>query len=296
MLRISWENSIWFFDIDDTLIDTAGVTKQSAVGIEEVFSKNFTPEIGQKVKENFLTIFDLMLAGYRVKDDNWGNVSGGKKAFNELINRIESCQEKIISEYGKAKKWSREVFIYLAAQNIGLTVQPEIIHEAADAYWIKLTEVTQVFESALKLFKLIESHKRPIFLITSSDARLILNKNGQFEYDPAYSEKKKRERMEILREKGLNFNTLTIGDPEDKPSIEFFQKGIRSAEQFFNESINNENCIIVGDSYGGDLQTPKEELGFGLCVLFEKPLDSIKAIETGLISTGNLENISMYLA
>lgn len=294
--KILWSESVWFFDIDDTLIDTAGTTLVASEGIRRVFASKYNEEQAQIVQNNFKDIFQLMLAGYRVKNDDWHEVLGGKEAFEKLLENIENCQIRVKHKYGSVKKWSREVFIKLATDKVGLEVIPDLVHEAADAYWLILTEQTIVYPHALELIQEIKKHNRPIYLITSSDGRLKMDDEGQFDYDPQFSEALKRQRIELLREKGVTFNAVSIGDPEDKPHLDFFEKGIKIAEEDLDSSIDLMQAIMIGDSFAGDLQTPKEEMGFGLVVLFEKNKSNIDVIDEHQITTGNLLDIANFLA
>ncbi len=141
----------------------------------------------------------------------------------------------------------------------------------------------------------IKTHGRPIYLITSSDARLKMDEIGQFDYDPPYSENLKKQRIELLRKKGIPYNALSIGDPEDKPHLDFFEKGIKIAEQHLGANIDFGNAIMVGDSYAGDLQVPREKLGFGLTVLFNKSTSTTEINASRQISTGNLSKVSDFL-
>lgn len=293
-IKIPWSESIWFFDIDDTLIDTAGTTLSASEGIRRVFAARYTLEQAQTVQSNFNNIFQLMIIGYRVKDeDDW--MVDHKEAFKKLMQDIESCQTRIKQKYGVVKKWSREVFIKIAAEQAGLQVTPELVHEAADAYWVTLTEQTTVYPGVMDLLQEIKRHNRPIYLITSSDGRLKMDKDGQFDYDPQYSEVLKRERIELLREKGIVFNSLSIGDPEDKPHLDFFQKGIKIAKEDLGQSINMRNSIMIGDSFVGDLQTPKEQMGFGLVVLYQKDKPDTEINDFHQITTGDLSVVTTFL-
>lgn len=293
--QIPWSKSVWFFDIDDTLIDTAGTTVSASEGIKTVFAAKYTPELAQQVQDNFNEIFQLMMAGYRVKnEDDWKQIPGGKDAFNKLLQDVEHSQIRVKQAFGQIKKWSREVFVKLAAEQAGLQVTPELVHQAADGYWLTLTKQIVVYPHALTLFQEIKKHGRPIYLITSSDGRLKMDDEGQFDYDPAYSEALKRQRIELLQEKGLAFNALSIGDPEDKPNLDFFEKGIRSAEQDLGYPIDPRCAVMIGDSFGGDLQTPKEKMGFGLVVLFQKGKSDTQIVDPHQINTGNLMSVIDY--
>ncbi|MCA9392398.1 hypothetical protein KC614_04350 [candidate division WWE3 bacterium] len=299
MLSVDFDlqNSIWFFDIDDTLIDTEGASLQGTKGVGALFAARFDDETGKMVEDAVNQTFGLMVAGYRVKhDDDWQKVPGGKPAFDKLIERVTGVQDQVLRDFGHIKKWSREVFAKLACDDLRLEVTPELIAEAGDAYWITLTRHTTVFESAIKLFAFLHEHKRPIYLITSSDARLQMKDNGQFYYDPSYSEALKRERIELLREMGLDYRLVSIGDPEDKPHIDFFEKGLKKASGDLGYEVDPSTCVIVGDSYGGDIQTPLEKMGFRLGIRFHKAVEETRMENERLISTGDFGEVVEMMA
>ncbi len=296
MNKISWKDSVWFSDIDDTLIDTAGTTLEASEGIKKVFAARFGMDVAQKIQDHFNDIFQTMLAGLRNKsDEDWAKSNIKKEVFESLWEQIEGYQQEIKQQYGAVKKFSREVFIKICADRVGITVAPETIYEAADAYWITLSEETKVFPGVLDLIKKIKEYGRPLYLVTSSDARLKIKQNGQFEYIPQYSEDFKRERIQLLREKGIDFNIVSIGDPEDKPHQDFFDKGIKAAEADLGTSIDLSNAIIMGDSFGADLQTPKEKMGFGLAVLYQHEKVNTDIVDEHQIITGDLFSTSDFL-
>lgn len=295
--KILWENSIWFSDIDDTLIDTAKTTPEASEGVGKVFKARFGMEQAKVIQDNFNEIFNLMLAGLRIKtDEDWAKVEGGKEAFDKLWRQIENYQLEIKDKFGSVKKFSREVFIKIASDRVNLEVSAELISEAADAYWLALSEKTKVFPGVLELIGEIKRRERPLYLATSSDARLRLKFNGQFEYIPKESEDFKRDRIQLLRDKGIDFNLVSIGDPEDKPHLEFFQKAIKIAEADLGHSIDLSNAIMMGDSFPADLQTPKEQLGFGLVVFFHEGMDNTEIVDNNHIKTGNLHNVTSYIS
>src|SRR3989344_5349515 len=144
-MKIPWEKSIWFFDIDDTLIDTANTSNLASTGIKNFLSKSFPESIAVKIAKGFNNLFDLMVAGYRVKNESdWENVPGGKPGFDNFIKRMEQRQQSIIKKYGAIKKWSREMLISFAAEDIGIKLSPNQAKEAADAYWLELTNRTEI--------------------------------------------------------------------------------------------------------------------------------------------------------
>jgi len=291
------KDSVWFFDIDDTLVDTAGCTIDGADGVYNIFRNTYSEENALRIKDRFIEIFELILAGYRVmSEEDWAQVPGGKVAFDKLMSKIDSLQIKVKQKFGTTKKWSREVFIKIAADELDIKTTSELIHEAAEAYWLTLTEKIEVFPGTLEFFEFLNKNNLPIYFITSSDARLKMLPDGQFIYVPEYSEELKRHRIELLREKGLNFRLVTIGDPEDKPSVEFFQKGIGLAKQDLKlTEFDFSKAVMIGDSIKGDLETPKDKFHFGLVVLFKKGQASLIKHEESYISTGNLTTIINWL-
>ena len=293
--RISWKDSFWFSDVDDTLINTAKNTEVASEGVEQVFTARFGEEVGKTIQKNFIEIFHTMMAGLRNKTDaDWSTSAIKKDVFDELWKEMENYQQEIKDKYGAIKKFSREVFIQIAADRANLDISPELLYEAADAYWVTLSEKTELLPGVKELTDTIKDHGRPLYLVTSSDARLKLKQNGQFEYIPEYSEAFKRERMQLLRDKGLEFNIVSIGDPEDKPHLDFFQKGINLAEKDFGFQLNLKNAIFMGDSFAADLQTPKEQLGFGLVVLCQEEKTGVEIVDEHQIITGNLGEIISY--
>lgn len=283
--KIKWSRSFWFFDIDDTLINTADVSEKASESIRKVFTY-FGKKKALEVQKNFNDIFTTMLATHQSK--NRKNIK-----FENLVQEIEVYQKDVRKVYGRIKRWSREVFIKIASDRASLKVPPKIIKKAADAYWTELTRNVKIYTGTIELIGEIRKHKRPIYLLTSSDGRLVMQ-NENFYYNPSYSGKLKERRIKILKKRGLDFDALSVGDPEDKPNEEFFQKAIKIAESDFGSKINIKDAVIVGDSFTDDLQTPMK-MGFGLCVLFEKNRQGPMIRDKNYIAVNNLPDITKFL-
>ena len=296
MKKILWSKSIWFFDVDDTLINTAALTETASDGIGRVMADNFGEDIGKRVQREFIRLFNIAVAGYRVTDsEGWKSVPGGEEASKELHNKIDALQTETIERFGKAKKWSREIFIKIAVDNLGIAVSPQVILEAADSYWMTLADSCEVYPGALELLEKIYQHQRPIFLVTGSDARLTMSERGEFVYEPTISEALKRERIEILRSKGVNFSTVSIGDPLDKPHPEFYEKSIKAAKEQLGADLDLNNAIMIGDSYKGDLEVPKNHFNFGLVALFSSEQSGPKQVDDREIIVDQLADVATYL-
>lgn len=296
IVKIPWEKSIWFFDVDDTLSDTSDISSAATEGIYNVCQKHFGKEIARQLQKQVSDYYLLMVGGYRVKDDaQWATVPGGKSAYDELIQKVTDCQKDVVKKYGIVKKWSREILLKLAADNLRIRITPELVSEAVNAYWMEIAKQTTIYPDALKLVQEIKAHNRPIYLLTSSDARLQMQPDGQFLYDPSYSEALKRQRIESLREKGINFNSLSIGDPEDKPHRDFFDKAVKKAEEDLGRSIDFHYSLMFGDSFAGDLQTPKEQMGFGLVICVDRTKPHFDAIDSNQINTNDISKVTGLL-
>ncbi|MBD3362805.1 hypothetical protein GF362_03740 [Candidatus Dojkabacteria bacterium] len=286
------KKSIWFFDIDDTLIDTAGVNEIASEGIVEALEEKYGNEKSERIKVQFNKIFNTILAGYRLnKDSANANNQELLDESNSLLEKVANSQKLVIKEWGKYKKWSREVFIKLAMDKVGVEPRKAYVEGAAESYWKELTAKVSFFSGAIDLNTRLVKNNRPIFLITSSDARLQMRDDGQFLYKPEYSKKMKTKRIEQLRRRGLEYQGLSIGDPEDKPTIEFFKKAISLAENCLSKNLDLKNSVIVGDSYEGDLETPFTKMGFGMAILVRKNQTKLIKESDNLYSVGNLMDI-----
>lgn len=295
--HITWNDSVWFSDIDDTLINTADLTSAGSEGIRDVFQARFGQKIAEKIQKNFQNIFDTLMFGHQKHTaEDWEGFPEEKEAYDALVDQITGFQQEIKEQYGSIRKWSREVFVKIAADKEKLSIDSEIIYEAADAYWLRLSEKTELLPGVLELVQEIKRHNKPLFLVTGSDARLKLKPDGQFFYDSSYSENFKRQRIQLLREKGLEFNTVSIGDPEDKPHLDFFQKGVKAAETHLGHTIDLSKAIMFGDGYAADLQVPKEQMGFGLVVLYQRGKQETEVRDEHYIVTGNLSDVTQFLS
>lgn len=285
--KLKWLDSIFFFDIDDTLIETA---KNSLIAADDIFNslkKDLSKNKASLIIDRFKYIFNTLA------NQHWDNK--GNNEYDLLIEKINKLQQPVIDKYGNIRKWSREVFLKIAADDNEILLKPKTLYRAIDAYWNKVSELSTPINGVLTLFNEIKEHKKPIYLITGSDARLKIDDDGLFYYDPTYSESFKAKRIEKLKDKGLSFNKVSIGDPQDKPSLDFFEKGLKIAQDDLGYRINTKNIIMFGDSYEADLKTPKENLGFGLVVLYRKGQEETKEESDGYVSTGNINSVQEYL-
>lgn len=287
--KIKWSEAIFFFDIDDTLVETG---KNSVIASEGIF-RTLKNDIGEKNSSKITRRFNYIFQ--TLANQHWLKPGSDHKEYDEIMKKINALQKPVVEKYGNIRKWSREVFLKIAADDVDINLNPELIYKAVESYWEMISEKSQPIDGVIKLFNEIKSHGRPIYLVTGSDARLKINSQGLFEYDPTYSERFKAKRINELKGRGIIFNGLSIGDPEDKPHLDFFEKAIRIAEVDLGHKIDNKSSLMFGDSYKADLQVPKEKMGFGLVVLIKKSQEKTIEEGEGYISTGNIYSVTDYL-
>lgn len=221
-------------DIDYTVCDFDKGNDAGLKGIESVTGVEIASEVGN--------IFNLILNGHR--NENLLNETE-KKYFYELKEKFKT--------FNNNKVWSREVFIILAAEKLNIEINKDLVEKAADSYWMNLSANTPYYEDAIIFLEKIKENNIRIVWMTGSDSRLILTeKNGQIktQYDAEFATKKKMERLKKL----LNDypGEVVIGDPNDKPSEEFFDRVFESVLD-----IKNEDIVAVGDSERNDLMVPR---------------------------------------
>lgn len=288
---MNWAESLWFFDVDDTLIETAGPSEKAADGVAEALAKTLGKKDAKAVRDRYHDLFLILMAHHAADLRPDDKLARARMVldYEALMKRIHGRQPGIVRAWGRARKWSREILVALAAEDAGVDLTSEQILAGADGYWTKLAALAKPVPGAPELFRVLRQKKRPIFLVTSSDSRVGIDANGDFVYDPAASEAYKRRRLADLPKLGLAHDGLAIGDPEDKPGEEFFLKGLRMAENALGGTVDRTSCVIVGDSFAHDLMTPLEKMGFGFGVLYARgKTEELRASER-LMITGRMD-------
>lgn len=236
-----------FFDVDYTIVDFGEAQRKTLVEMKKKFGDEFVTHFDQ--------VFHTILEGLRAKHGHWEAVPGGEKAFISVRNRIA---ELVPNE--KPQVWSRELYAVLAGEFVRHPLTPQECMGVAETYWTGVADYSRPFTDAIDLLTWLTKQRIRYHFFSSSDFRLTYTYNA-WHYDPAYSEKKKRVRIECLSEYGVRPVSISIGDPIDKPEVSFYQKILTNAEQAVGSPISPGQCAFVGDSYAGDAQAPVEKLG-----------------------------------
>lgn len=292
----TYPHTVWFADIDDTLIDTVKKHEVASDSIAGVLKPLVGEEKAEEVAKRFAETFQLLVTFHQsMVDDEVEIAEDARKLREELQVRIDECQQEIKQQWGMAKKFSREVLLKLVGEDCGVSLAPEQIKECADSYWHRLESHTICFDDARKLTEDIARVGCPLYLITSSDARLALKENGQFEYEPESSRRFKMARIEKLRARGLYYRKAFIGDPVDKPTPEFFEMVYRGVERDLGRQLNPEHIVVLGDSYASDLHVPVSAWNATLGILYRRGQENVAFEQERVVSVGDWQVISELL-
>ncbi len=237
-----------FFDVDYTVLDFEPAHRRAIALLGEKYGQAFAKE--------FKNIFDIVLEGKRVKDDVWTAVPGGRHAYEQTVSQLQA-----LTQHQKPFIWSRELHAALAGKRVQRTLSPEQSVEAAEIYWTGIRNYGRPFSDTQALINHLDSQSIGYHLFSSSDFRL-KSHSGTWQYDPEYSASRKMERMTELRHFGIKPESITIGDPVDKPEPAFYAKMLRIASEAVKKTIEPQQSIIVGDSYVVDVQVPVQQLHF----------------------------------
>lgn len=264
------KNKIFLFDVNHTLINTAICHTQALPQVQKYLVKHIDKDAAEYITKRFDEIFLLMVAGFLLRTDReWKKIPGGRKSYEDLVSLIAKHQIKVKEEWGFIKKWSRETFLKIAADEIKIHIPPEVIFSTATVYWDTITNLTEPFEQGKETVNYLTSLGYPVYLLTSSDGRLYIN-NGYFRYNEKISGNYKRKRIETLRNKGLNFKGIVVGDPEDKPLPGYFKQALIVIEKDLGKKIDPSELVMTGNSFDDDIEIPMLLLKFGHGFLFDK--------------------------
>src|SRR3989344_458456 len=106
---------VFFFDIDDCLIETSRLGKAELTALENSLNFLHIPKSSQIAAE-FASLF------HRLYNQHQGKILSKKdfKKLNQYMDRLKLLQTNIVQEFGQVKKWSREAFLYLAAEKFAV--------------------------------------------------------------------------------------------------------------------------------------------------------------------------------
>lgn len=224
-------------DIDYTFIDTDICHKKGVAAVEKLLGKGFSQEIDD--------LFNLILVGYRKSTDE---VWKRRDEFNSVIRKTDELQSSFVNK----KVWSRAVWIILIAEKLGISLKKEEVEKVRDAYWRAFSKSSSLYSDVEAFIEGVEKKNLPLVLMTGSDSVLRIQEDLSVDYDPGYSEKRKKERLKMLP---FKYEGLIIGDPVDKPDKRFFDRTFNLIDGL--GKYPKEQILAIGDSKRSDLEVPQ---------------------------------------
>ncbi len=288
--------TVWLADVDDTLTDTAQMHRAASRSLVGVVRKITGETMALQIVERFEQIFDVLLASHQAAGVRAQSDDRTAADVELLWFRVNDCQQEIKQRWGATKKFSREVLLKLAAEDFGIILDADQLSLCADRYWEHVDANAIFLDGAIPMTDEIARIGNSLFLFTSSDARLLLKGNGQFQYDPTASLDFKRQRMEKLRQRGLNYREVFIGDPFDKPTPVFFAAIHDGVERSTSRRFDANHAVVLGDSFSSDLAVPISDWRVRLGILYRRGQGSVRIMQERLVSLGQWEIVRESLA
>lgn len=271
---------VFFLDIDDCLIKTSRLLPVHLSTLKNSLNKlaiDHASEITEEFASSFNKLFDRH-QGIKLDQSDL-------KLLSEWEVKARELEKPIIAKFGQIKKWSREVFIYLAALKFGVKISNTNLIYTTNHLWSNISQTATYYPDTLPFFKSLQDKKIPIYLITSSDCRLTLDdKTGLFHYDPEFSRKLKLARLKRFVDLGIPAENIFIGDPYDKPNPWVFRLALEKAKK----DLKNKKftSIMIGDSVTNDL-LPAKKAGMDFLFLINRNTNKEKQSSTDGITIIN---------
>ncbi len=224
-------------DVDYTLVDFGRGHRAAIAALACAYGEAFA----QLVNESFALTLE---AGRRLDDERW-------EARDRYAALLAAARAKTPAGEG-LKHWSRERWIEIASDQLGLGFNHGETARARDLYWESLSREARVYPDAEVFLRRLADRKLPLVLMTASDSVLRQTEAG-FAYDPAFAAAYKRRRLSLLP---ILADEAVIGDPHDKPSAAFFD--LVDAAVRRQSMAPFERVLAVGDSPKSDLAVPVE--------------------------------------
>jgi len=223
-------------DIDYTLVNFLSGHNSAIKTIRE--------ETGEEFSKAVDDIYQIIIEERMIKDfDEWNK----KDEYIETVGRIKKLS---------SRKWSRESWIIIAAEKLGVKITKEEIETFRDIYWETVGKSSTLYEDTKAFLNMVSEKNIPLILMTSSDGVMKVQEDLSLIYNPEFSKETKEKRVKLLP---IRYSSLVIGDPIDKPDIEFFRIIEKEIEKFGKFKKNN--ILFIGDSLKIDVAVP-EKLGY----------------------------------
>ncbi|MBI5837448.1 MAG: HAD family hydrolase [Candidatus Eisenbacteria bacterium] len=240
ILKGSGPAPLLWLDVDDTILDFTSAHPAGLRAVEHWARRH----VGENRASKFTSTFDR---GFQISFLGWLRppTAAGQAFQAEAERRLA----QVASEGPRPSRWSREIWLEMAADEAGARLPREALAEAAGEYWTALGGAQRLYEDVPPTLHELHAGGYRVALVTSSDSRLQPAETG-WRYDPRASRDAKRRRLEgLLAPVRPWVERLVIGDPYEKTGPEFYEMVLREVPLESGGFV-----IAVGDSPEGDIR------------------------------------------
>ncbi len=234
------------FDVDDVLLDMDSLADQAI----EAMADAWRPELGsdgQVAAAKVAHSYDVLRRALR----GTGEVD---PEHQTLMERIRGLQAGLQEDGFEVKTWSRDSMAAIALQDLGIDVTAKRVATAVDAYWASIKNNSEPFADAVEYCEYLRGRDVRMHCATNSDGFLYYSdERATFLYDPAMAVQKKHDRLKCLEPLGLPTSSISVGDPDGKPSVAFAEQVIESFQARAPE-FHFKKTLVIGDSWLHDIQ------------------------------------------
>lgn len=229
-------------DWDHTLVDFDAGHAAGMQAISNLTNATFAKRVNE--------IFQFLVRGNRVGlDEQWSE----RADHDRLLDSFKEYQVHDLEKYG-SRRWSREIWLVIAARELGFSVTPAFITQLREAYWEAVSQNATIFPEVPEFLEWLKIAGIALIVMTGSDSVVTIygEDSIKLQYTPQDSWDYKLKR--ITR---VPAQKILIGDPHDKPKQEFFE-GVYHASRELGAQEKSDTWF-VGDSMGGDLSVPHKD-------------------------------------
>jgi len=243
---------IFFLDIDDCLIETSRLGKEELRVLRSALERLNIPhpeKITAEFEKSFHRLYDL----HQEKQLS----APQQEELEKYLSRVYELQAEIITKWGQVKKWSRECFIFIAAEKSGVKLNSQQTATCAENLWKSIGGHTPFYRDAKRFLHKLITRKIPFYLISSSE----------------YSRNLKLKRLKKLTGLDIPEENIFLGDPYDKPDPWVFRQALAKAKK---DNPGIFYSVMIGDSPKNDLE-PAEKIGMDELIWINRHKKAISA-------------------
>lgn len=235
------------FDVDDVVIDMDEAAQVAEGAVRERLRAHLSLGLADRVAVGLGEGYDVLRQQLR------GEAGRQNEAHERLLSRLRWWQRGAIERGFEFKVFSRHTLLAAALEAQGVPVTAAIINDVVDAYWAAVRDASGILEDARWAIERCRALGAYVHLATNSDGFLIFDEAAQtFHYDPEDAVNKKRARLGVIQQLGVQPEDVSVGDPIGKPAHAFFEAVLKEVRtRGYQAPLDRAVCI--GDSLVNDV-------------------------------------------